>query len=131
MDAPRRRPNSPFVSAPLVDGVLAGTIDNVRDVIAVVAAATADPELAWDRTWPGVNRLLSMVDAALAEAFPSDEADPSLDPEYHPLTLALLPADVARLNAVARSWGVLPATLAQTLVTDGLADIGRREGGAA
>jgi hypothetical protein len=122
------------MNSPLVDGVLAGTIDNVRDIIAVVASATSDPSQAWDRTAHGVHILLMQIDSALAEAFrptagPSDEADPSLDPACLPVPLALLPADVARLEAVARSWGVLPATLAQTLVTDGLADIARRKQG--
>jgi hypothetical protein len=110
------------------------TIENVRNVLAVVASATADPSLAWDRSWPGVNLLLAMVDTALADACrptagPSDEAAPPPDPECIPVPLALLPADVARLEAVARSWGVLPATLAKTLVTDGLGDIARRRQG--
>jgi hypothetical protein len=54
---------------------------------------------------------------------------PPRDPGLVPVPLALLPADVARLEAVARSWGVLPETLARTLVADGLADIARRAQG--
>jgi hypothetical protein len=134
------------MSAPLVDNLLDDTVENIRNVLAVVAAATADPSMAWDRTPAGVHLLLSMVDTALEEAAkvrqrwaggaacsptagPRDEADPSLDPECIPVRMALLPADCHRLATVARQWGVLPETLARTLVIDGLADIGRRERG--
>lgn len=113
---------------PLVHNLAGDTIGDIRSILAVIDAAVSNLD-GPDGTPYGVHLLLALVDSALAEAFLSDEADPSPDPECQPLTLALLPAAHARLATVARAWGVLPATLAQTLVTDGLAEIGRREQG--
>lgn len=135
---------------PLIHHLLGDTVEDIRHILAVLAAATADPTLAWDRTGPGVTRLLGIVDDALEDvtqtrqgwahkrppetpcgpiAGPSDEPDPLLDRRGIVVVLALRPTEYGPLADTARAWGVLPETLARTLVIDGLAEIAKRAQG--